>query len=547
MKIVAAVFADFVERNIGGPSALLEDLAGVPVIVRTLRRVAAIEGLAARCLFVRPRDRDVAARALQDAGVMDRFELVAEDRGQRPKRELFQAGRRWRLDGWRSTPLGLTYIDEFVNPPMTALLMQRYECDALFCFDGAQPALDVGIAGEMLAHLDRFANEVHLVFTQAPPGLAGVLLKIGMIRDMLSCGSHVGLHLTYHPMAPVMDPITHPSCYHVSPDVSQTTGRFTGDTRRSRELLAAAWDALGAEADAEALCGWLRDPAHARAGPLPVEVELELTTADPLPETTLRPRGQRVPTRQVEDLEAVRRLAAELATYDDRLVYLGGFGDPLQHPQFGRICEILRSAGVFGLAAGTHLLDAPAESVDALFSNAVDVLEIRLDAHTAETYARVHGRAGFKQAVNCVSQLEARRRAESLPRPLLVCSQTRCAETFGDLEPFHDHWLQQVGSAVIEGRNTYCGTFPEDTLLPARPPKRTPCRRLQSRLMLLADGAAVSCSQDFEGRQAVGNWIQKSLGEIWRGEALESLRRRQAELVLGEDPLCGSCGEWHRL
>ena len=81
---------------------------------------------------------------------------------------------------------------------------------------------------------------------------------------------------------------------------------------------------------------------------IPREVEIELTTDDPYPNSCLRPRGSRVERRGPIDIELVRRVAEELAAYDDSLIVLGGFGDPLRHPEFPSALRAIRAAGEGG-------------------------------------------------------------------------------------------------------------------------------------------------------------------------------------------------------
>ncbi len=302
MKIVAAVFADFTQAPFGGPSQLTTALADQPILVRTLRRVAQAEGPAARCLFVAPPYEAAAAELLRASGVADRFDLLATDRLPRPRRLLLTAARKWNLDSWRGGLLGATWFDEFVYPPAVAAVFNHYHCDAVLCFEGHQALLDPEVATAMVQRAETTRHESKMVFTQAPPGLAGLLLRREGLQEIIDLDIPVGLVLSYRPELAQSDPIIHEACYHVAPEVVQTRARFVADTRRSRELLAAALAELGEDVSAAPLCNWARAPGHDRAGGLPVELELELTTADPLPETTLRPRGNRVPSRQVADL-----------------------------------------------------------------------------------------------------------------------------------------------------------------------------------------------------------------------------------------------------
>lgn len=549
MKINLVVFADFAEDAWGGPAQLLTPLAGQPLLRHTLRRLQRVTGVAQRVLYVRPRDADVAARFLAEARLSEAFTLVAEDAGHRLRQNLARAARRWCPTAWRGNPLGLSWYDEFIDPLTIARVFKRLPCDGLFCFDGAMPLVDPKLADEMLRHLREHTSEhkdecAH-VFTQAPPGLTGVVLRPLAIEQLVHWDCPYGLLLSYRPEIAQYDPITSTCCYHVPMQVAQTAARFTGDTRTSRELLTAALETHGPDVDAETLCTWAA-PRLAGPGALPEEIELELTTADPLPESRLRPRGARVPSRAIRDLAAIERLAGEMARYDDRRVYLGGFGDPLLHPAFPQVVRIFVKAGVRALAVATPLVEMSGDAFEVLFDPGVTVLEVFLDAFTAQTYQAVHGRDASPLALTNLQRLEEARATRLSAVPILVPSQTRHAATFHELETFHDYWIQKVGSATLRGHSTFGGLLEPDTLLPITPPVRGACRRLTRRLTLLADGAAVLCDQDAAGRQAVGNWQATPLAEIWQSASMSTARAAHEAQSLAALPLCGSCEQWFR-
>jgi hypothetical protein len=221
-----------------------------------------------------------------------------------------------------------------------------------------------------------------------------------------------------------------------------------------------------------------------------------LTTEDPLPQTTLRPRGERVPQRRVADLATLEPIAAEAAEFDDALVVLGGHGDPLLHPQFPEIAAGLRAAGVCGLTVSSPLVELSDRVFESLFEQRIDILEVRLDAATAETYRQVHQRDGFDAVMANIEHVEAERRRRLSPQPIVVPSLTRCAATLPEMERFFDDWIRRTGWAVIRGYNAYAGRLPQDELLPTEPLVRRPCARLDTRLMLLADGNVARCEQD---------------------------------------------------
>jgi hypothetical protein len=546
MNVVGAVFADFVAAPAGGRSQLTTQLAGQPILVRTLRRLLQVPELDRRCLVVRPRDRDAAAGALEASGLGVQVELLPLDTSPHSRRLLLVAARKWNLASWRGGLMGATWFDEFVDPQAAALVLNHYKCAAALLLDGHQAVFDPAMAAAMLAHHETNRAEAEMTFTQAPPGLAGIILRAPAVQNLLDLNVPLGLLLSYRPELAQTDPIIHEACYHVAAEVAQTAARFVADTRRSRELLDEALRELGDDASAAALCTWVAHPDHDHAGPLPAEIELELTTADPLPNTTVRLRGDRVPRRELRDVGLVNRVAAQLVEYDDRLVFLAGHGDPLQHPQFAEVCRRLRAADVYGLGVATPLVDLSDENLDALFAQQIDVVEVRIDAHTPATYQRVHGVDRFEQVRRNVERIEAARRERQCPQPIIVPSLTRCAATIDDLEPFYDHWIREVGSAVIGGYNDHCGALSADTLLPTVSPLREPCQRLWVRLMLLADGTAALCSQDIRGAMALGNWTTEPLRDIWSGVRLAAARAAHGALRLEAFPVCQGCSEWGR-
>lgn len=546
MNAIAVVFADFVTANTGGPSQLMTELAGAPIVVHTLRRLCRVAGVEARCLLVNPRDTAAAQAAVTAAGCESQVTVLPLDVPPRPRRELLGTARKWNLASWRGGLLGATWYDEYLDLRALPLVFKHFGANVALCFDAHQPALDPALATQLLQHYAENAKSARSAFAVAPPGTAGVVLTAENVVDLCTMNIPFGLTLSYRPELAQPDPIISFSCCPTSPEVAQTAARLTGDTRASRELLAAAFATLGTDVSIEPLCAWVRQHSQTTRPPLPCEVDVELTTDDPLPASTVRPRGARVPARVLENLAALERVATELATYDDRLVALAGHGDPLAHPRFADVCGLLRTAGVYGIAVASPLVNPSAAAIEALFTHPVDVVEVLLDAATAETYRNVHGSDAFEAVVGLVRQLEQRRRSEPCARPIVTCSLTRCAATLPELEAFYDGWIRELGSAVLRGYSTYGGVLPADTLISTTPPIRRPCRRLAQRVTLLADGRAVLCDQDVAGAQVIGNWYEESLGAIWQGAAAEAARAAHTQLELESLPICASCDQWFR-
>jgi hypothetical protein len=340
--------------------------------------------------------------------------------------------------------------------------------------------------------------------------------------------------------------VTKGCCFQAPTTVVNARGRLIADTQRGFDHLAELLAAGDPPGSAETIAQRLLDQ-EPNIRSLPREVEIELTTDDPLMETTLRPRGRGVGQRGPIDLERLDRLFGELTQDDDSvLVVLGGFGDPLRYPELPRILQLARQHGVFGLAIATHLLELSPAMIDALIESRVDVLAVQLDAHSRETYQRVHNRDAYDQGLANVEQVLRVRAERKSVWPLVVPQMVKATTTIGDMEAFYDHWLRRMGWATIVGYSDRGGQRPDLAVADMAPPKRAACRRLGTRWMILADGRVVACDQDYAGRCELGNLHHQSWHQIIGGERFRRLQQAHARLSLQDFPLCAGCREWHR-
>lgn len=516
MDVVVAIFADFEQTFLGGPSQLSEPLAGAPTMVHTLRRVSRVTGVGRRCVMVRPRDEAAARGMVSAAGLEGAFEVLAIDDGARPRRGLIRSARKWHLDGWRGTPLGTTWYDEYIEPLAVGRVLDHYRCDAVLCVDGHQAVFDPAWADGALRYLGSNSEEAGFVFSPAPPGLTGIIVGRQTAAELLREDMPIGLLLSFRPERCRGDAITQSMCYQIGTAVTQTSGRFMGDTRRGREVVAAGLTACGEEASAEALCGWWNAHRDLHPEALPVEVELELTTRRPFEPPALYPRMRDVSARHLSDLGAVSALAEELAAYDDRRVILGGHGDPLCHEAFPEVVRRLREGGVCGIGVATWLYDVSDAAFEALFEHEVDVVEVRLNANSSGTYAAVHGVDGFEQVLGNMERIEKARRARVSPPPLLIPSLIRSEATLEEMESFFDRWIRSVGSAVIRRYSDYGGLLASDGLLKSVSESAEVCCGMGETPVFLADGGVVIGGEDYAGMGPIGDWLSEPIGK-WFG------------------------------
>jgi len=547
MKTIAVLDADLEVTPLGTRSRLADDLAGTPTLRRTVERLARCTQLAGITVVCPD------AQVSQVRQIVNGLPVHIRPRGESapPYRNLVRTARKWSLDGWRGGLGGSTALDEYADPNVCAALGAETGADALAVVPPGSALLDPTLTDSMVTHASTHAEDSRLTFAQAPPGLLPTIFKTALCAQLAERNVPAGWALAYKPDDPSVDLVFRPCNFPVPQAVRYATGRLTADTSRSWRTLQRLL-ADGEAPDAASISRRAMDDFDLDPGSMPREVEIELTTDDPLPHTVLRPRGGRVPARGPLSPELVARLAAELASADDdALVVLGGFGDPLAHDRFGETLRALRTTGVYGITVcttGHRLTDA---AIAAILEHRVDVVVFLLDAWHDATYARVHGGATLAPAREAVARLASARERAGQVEPIIVPQLTKSTLNVEEMDVFFDGWMRAQGCATIVGFSHFSRRMPDLTVVEMAPPRRTPCRQILRRCLLLADGRIVACDQDFAANMVLGNLAGQSLGEIWTGPAAQALRARHLAVSrdtkpLRDVPLCADCREWHR-
>jgi len=548
MKVVAAIQADLEASQVGTTSRLGQTLRGIPVLRRTVMRLATVARLDGVFVLCPKTQQDACRTILKGSG----GEIRGYEMDDPPWRSLVRSARKWSLDGWRGGVGGTCCFDEFVDCRLLASLIGAEQADAVLCVAAGGVLVDPEIADAMIDLFQTSDEELRLVFAQTPPGLAGVLLERCLINELAEKNSPLGWVLSYKPDMPIKDLITQPCCMEVPPEVRYASGRLIADTARALRRLDALLETHPSPT-ARNVGQWLLEQNRHATDLLPREIEIELTTDDPYPARVLQPRGERLVPRSPIPVNLVGAIARELAAWDDSLIVLGGFGDPLCHPEFTQILRTIRDArpGVFGLCVKTTAAGLTEAHIAALVDCRVDILQVTLDAWTPELYGRLMAPADPQQADLAsvrenIQRLSAYRQRQRSVCPIVLPDMTKTVQNVAELDAFHDGWLREAGAVTITGPSHYARKWEDYRVTSVAPPERTACRRIQSRAMVLADGTLVMCDQDFTGHRPIGSLATHSVAELWQSDKLRALRHAHAHSEFGVNALCAACEEWHR-
>ncbi|MEX0885317.1 MAG: SPASM domain-containing protein [Phycisphaeraceae bacterium] len=553
-QAVALIVTDVERTRFGLRSRVGEQLAGRSVLEQTLRRAARVARVS-RLVVVHPTGQR--PLELVDARAIARpIEVFAFD-PETAADEHWAAARKWAMAAWRGGLGGACGFDEALPAGPLAAALKASGSEAALVLRADWPLFDAGYASAQVAmHLEQ-PEAYKLTFTQAPPGLAGIVAGQSTLDQLAEHHSSFGQALAYNPRKPRGDAIGREVNQPISAAVRDTYRRFAYDTPRSAALVGAIAEQLGAEfedADAEAVVAAARQVEAARPevvrGFLPQQVTLELTPQRPSP-GPITPQHYVSLDRAELDPVLAQRIVAQLGdgagVVGDVALRLGGLGDALLHPAWDEIVRDAHEAGVLGVCVETDLR-CGRDALDRLLELPIDAVAVRLNADCGATYRQAMGEDAFKHVTDNLRYLmEQRGRREGAGRrglPWLVPRLVKTAETMQDMEPFFDRWLLVGAQPVIEPAQSGAGLMPELSPVAMAGPRRVACRQLGGRMTILSDGRVALCDQDWQGRATLGDAREEPLLTIWQ----RAHEHAEAHACGRFEPaaLCGRCSEWHR-
>lgn len=467
-NIPVIVSANLQHTPLDTPSLQANTLAGRPVLHWTIHRARQIAN-ARRILVVHPENQPVDqildASDLSDHSDLKLHPYQTTDDPYRPSRV---AARKWSANHWRGGFAGSCVFDELLPASPLLEALNALRSDSALIIGGDWCMVDPALCDLVIErHLDHTQSH-GMTFTQAPPGLCGFVIHRSLLEKLVEePAASIGSTITFRPSVARGDPIGTDVCVPIPPQVRNRPERWVYDSplacdriERLIRMQPQHWFDLSA-VDALACV----PPRHEQnPTPPPTFVTLEITTR-----RTLRgqPAGlyQSTTPEALELLEQkpinaspdrLRQLLADLAEWPETTVLLGGRGDPLLHPEWGKIVSLAQDAGIGRLGLETDLLDLPEDAIAKLLACNLDFIAPRLISDTAETYAKVTGLDRFAEAIGNIEALINGRAAAAtggqLPIgvPWIIPRAIRSRENLPDLESFFDRWTHFLGHAVID-------------------------------------------------------------------------------------------------
>lgn len=446
------------------------------------------------------------------------------------------AAGRW-TDGWRSGPGDVSSFDRGWHAGAAEAAIRTCGAGAVMVMDASAGLVDPNLLRGLIEQAEHHEDR-GLVFLPAAPGFGAMIIRASVVEELKRTGGHPGKALHYVPDYYAFDPIGTPAAAPVPTAVARSNRQFTLDTPGQVELLSGVTGVL--EKSAEEIVR----AVTVGAGPYPRDLRLELTThraTKPVFVPSVAARSEMRPAEYARLFDELGSISP--GDWCPVRVTLGGVGDAMLYEGLEEVAGMAAERGV-ALAVETDLMGCSPERVEWLaLGSAVDVVMVHLPAASREVYARVMGADAHEEALSNMTRfLRARARGKSRNTPLLIPIFTKLRENASEMEVWYDHYLRELGTAVVEGP----AFVPALGVAEMAPPNRKPCRRLWSRATLLADGTWVPCELHATNPGSWSRNVQEmTLSEFW-ASGMENLREAHRAGRYSLNVLCGECREWHR-
>lgn len=539
-RVIATVAVDLAVSPIGTRSRLGDVFAGRPVLHHTLGRLASVKDLQAIVLLVTAGQEEAVRELVAPLGE-SRIEI--QTLVPRPAKYDWRTreARGWDLVAWRGGAGQCTVFDEDFHAASVLAAAETHGAEHVLSIPAHAALLDVDLVNRLVQHHLYKNHEMRATYTPAAPGIGGIIIQTVMLRELAAAHAVPGQSLQYDPRSPTMDTLIREACVQVDPALSKIQNRFLLDNDRSWALAEKLRPRMPFACSADMALAAREVGTFA----FPREIEIELTGKRFCNPPGSVPAAIREARMELDPAKWVAWLKNQTWA-DDVLLTLCGDGDPLAYARIVEVCAAAREAGIRHIHVQTDLL----EHADRLFAlverQLVDVVSVMHYGHTAETYARVAGVDGQSRAMANMQLLAQKIGQNETGLPIVLCRLLKVRETIPEMEAFFDTWCVRCGWAVIDAPTDRAGAVPFAAVLDMAPPKRRACRRIGDRMLIRANGVAVTCDQDVHDTLALGNIAGATLPEIWQGDAMCKLKEAHAMGNWMDVDPCRNCREWHR-
>jgi MoaA/NifB/PqqE/SkfB family radical SAM enzyme len=222
-------------------------------------------------------------------------------------------------------------------------------------------------------------------------------------------------------------------------------------------------------------------------------------------------------------------------------------GEPMVHPKIYDMLEhAVRNSGVL-VTLTTNGTLMRGRRLDRLIATGVHVVDISIDAHSPEMYAkiRVNGELGVTRAnVHGLIRLAKERGSKTK----VVVSYVETPENRHETASFEKYWQENGADYVVVRRLHSCSgakiSFAALRRKQNQTVERRPCLYPWERIVLNPKGELSFCPSDWVHGSRVADYRTTTIRETWQGDFYRRLREAHLTNDYSHHGFCGQCPDW---
>lgn len=228
----------------------------------------------------------------------------------------------------------------------------------------------------------------------------------------------------------------------------------------------------------------------------------------------------------------MQRIIIEAYAAGARELGLSTTGEPLVNAHLFDYIKLAKETGFTYVYFSTNGGKLTPEKVEQLFEAQLDSIKFSINAGTAETYAKIHGRKEFDHVISMVKLIARRREELKSPMKLLVTNVVT-AENQHEQEQ-----LRSLLGDVVDDIAFFNDTGAVGPTNSMNTP--LPCSMLFNRAHVTWEGYLTTCCVDYENNLTVADLNQVSLKEGWESTVYQEFRKRHMQKDV-RGTLCEVC------
>lgn len=251
------------------------------------------------------------------------------------------------------------------------------------------------------------------------------------------------------------------------------------------------------------------------------------------------------PELNAKMVEEVRTRGAGLTRY----IRYASNGEPLVHPRgYEMIDHAVRNSGTF-VTLTTNGTIMNEKRTTRLLEAGVHMIDISIDAHLPETYARIRVGGDLETTRRNVLRLIEWKQSGKF-RTRVVVSFVEQPANRAETAVFERFWTEHGADYVIVRRQHSCSgamiALADASRQEQSRQDRRPCLYPWERICINARGDLAFCPSDWVHGSVVADYRETTIGETWQGEFYRRLRAAHRDNDYSRHAFCGQCPDWEQ-